>query len=186
MIFSVSSSSSSGTCHCSLLTSDASCGSDSRSIAATAADSGRLFSAAGHSWVSVVHPVVDPQRQRIDGVGAADHRRFRRRALDDAGTGADHGDGLPHFIVQLARHLAPGLLLRRHQRPRQLTVLRQPQPQLLIQLALALNAGPNSNPVRLWASSDSSRSRCDSGCGGSLTISATPLSSVANSAPCQP
>ncbi|MNE58376.1 hypothetical protein D3C80_1534010 [compost metagenome] len=84
--------------------------------------------------------VIYPQRQRIYRLGAAHHLRLRCQTLDNTGLGADHGDGLTDLVVQLPRHLAPGLFFCRDQRARQLAVFRQPQPQLLVQLTLALNS----------------------------------------------
>ncbi|MNG72987.1 hypothetical protein D3C79_314240 [compost metagenome] len=87
-----------------------------------------------------MHAVIDPQRQRIYDFGAANHLRLRRQAFNDTGLSADDGDGLADLVVQLSRHLTPGLFLCGDQRARQLTVFRQPQPQLLVQFALALDA----------------------------------------------
>lgn len=171
-----------------LLVSEASCGSDSRSIAATAADSGRLFNAAGHSW-SARHA-----RRRTP---AAPARRWPRRsrppaaqaqAFDNAGLGADHRDGLANLIVQFARHLAAGSFLRRHQRSRQLAVLRQPQPQpqLLVQFALPLDAGAEQQAGQALGQQRKQQIAMRIRLRRSLATSATPLSRVASSAPCQP
>jgi acyl-CoA synthetase (NDP forming) len=60
--------------------------------------------------------------------------------------------------VQLAGHLLPHALFGFQQAFRQTTVTRQLGLQRLVQLAQTLNARPSSSPVRLCASSESSKS----------------------------